>query len=133
MSSPRATDADVRALVEMEASVSTTPFITTASVIANEYLNSKGMSETLLTQIEIYLAAHFAVLAVERGGLTKDTIDDTSATYRTIDDSLESFSSTRFGQTAKTLDRSGTLKDIGASTLNALFEVVGLPNANPRS
>ncbi len=129
----RATDADVRALVEMEASTSTLPFITTASVMSDSFLAGKGLSEELLIQIEIYLAAHFAVLAVERGGLMKDSMGQSSATYNASNNRLQGLSSTRFGQTAQMLDSSGSLKDIAPGSRNAQFRVVSGDNANPPS
>lgn len=130
---PRATDADVRALVEMQASTSTTLFITTASVMATEYLEGKGLSEELLTQLEIYLAAHFAVLAVERGGLTRDTMGQSTSGFNATNNRLQGLSSTRFGQTALLLDSTGSLKDTNPGSRNALFRVVSGDDANPPS
>jgi hypothetical protein len=129
----RATDADVRALVEMVASVSTTPFITTAEVMATTFLEGKGLSEELLTQIEIYLAAHFAVLAVERGGLIRDGMGESVSTYNATNNRIQGLSSTRFGQTAQLLDSTGSLKNTDPASLNALFTVVSGQNANPPS
>lgn len=107
----RATDADVRELViDMESTVSTSPYIATAGIVISELLGDAGLSETLLTQIEIYLAAHFAVLAVEKGGLRQETIDDITVGYQTgIVFSSRGFNATRFGQTAVAMDTSGIL------------------------
>lgn len=127
----RATDADVRALVEMLASVSTTPFITAAAVVSDSLLAGKGLSEELLTQIEIYMAAHFAVLAVEKGGLIKDTRGVSSATYNQASNRLVGFASTKFGQMAMTMDSTGTLTDAQPGSRNAQFRVVSGENANP--
>lgn len=128
---PRATDADVRALVEMRSEVSTTPFITSASVYAGQFLAGKGLSEELLTQLEIYIAAHFAVLAVERGGLLKDTMGESSSTYKQPSNRLKGFESTGFGQAAITMDPSGTLSQ--ASLLDAQFQVISGAYANPNA
>lgn len=127
----RATDADVRALVEMQAGVSTTPYITTASVVSNQFLTGKGLSEELLTQIEIYLAAHFAILAVERGGLIKDAMGVSSAGYTSPNNRLVGLMSTRFGQTAVTLDPTGSLNDTNPGSRSAQFSVISGQCANP--
>jgi hypothetical protein len=122
---PRATDADVRAYVEMESSTSTAPYITSASVVSDTYLAGKGLSELILTQIEIFLAAHFAVLAVERGGIQRDTQGDAAQTYQSISEKLSGFMLTRFGQQAVALDSTKTLVGVGGVKLSATFRVVG--------
>lgn len=121
----RATDTDVRAYVEMLDATSTTPYITAAAAVVEANLASSGLSETILTQIEIFLAAHFAVLAVEKGGLRRETAGDSGNAYQTISERFKGFHLTRFGQTAISIDTTGKLAAIGNSNLKALFSVIG--------
>lgn len=121
----RATDSDVRAYVQMESGVDTTPFINAASVVATDLLASSGLSENVLTQIEIFLAAHFATLSVERGGLRRDVYGDNAQSYQVISEKYKGFNTTRFGQTAVALDTTGTLAAQGSANLKARFRVVG--------
>lgn len=121
----RATDADVRAYVEIPASTSTTPYIDAASAVADAKLTGKGLSEAVLTQIEIFLAAHFAVLAVERGGLRREVQGDSAQAYHNISEKFTGFKLTRFGLQAIALDTTGTLVADGAANLKAVFRVVG--------
>jgi hypothetical protein len=122
---PRATDSDVRAYVDVPADVVTTSYINVASVVSEAYLSGKGLSEPILTQIEIFLAAHFATLAVERGGLTREQQGQSSQSYQMLSTRQTGFASTRFGQQAIALDASGTLAAVGSTHLKAIFEVVG--------
>lgn len=122
----RATDADVRAYVEMLAETSTAPYISAATLVVDTYLVGKGLSDPLLVQIEIFLAAHYATLAVERGGLRRDQQGDSAQAYQTVSERYTGFNLTRFGQQAIALDDSGTLVGLSSTkNLRAQFEVVG--------
>lgn len=127
----RATDEDVRSYVVMSSSVSTAPYINSASVAVEDLLAGKGLSEEVLTQIEIFLAAHFAVLAVERGGFRREAMGDSSQSFQTISEKFKGFHLTRFGQSAVVLDTTGILAAQGNANLKAVFRVVG--NASPRN
>lgn len=127
MAAPRATDADVRALVEIPADVSTAPFITSASVITNLLLANSGLSEAVLTQVEIFLAAHYAVLVVEGGGLRRQTVGQSTDVYADISNKFIGLLSTRFGQQAIAFDSSGKLQDAATGRAKAQFRVVGGP------
>lgn len=121
----RATDTDVRAYVDVPSAVDTSVYINAAVAVVTDKLTGKGLSESILTQIEIFLAAHFATLAVERGGLKKETAGDSSQSYQTISEKFKGFTSTRFGQQAITLDTSGTLAADGNANQRAILRVVG--------
>jgi hypothetical protein len=123
----RATDADVRALVEIPADVSTAPFITSASALVTLLLASSGLSEAILTQIEIFLAAHYAVLVVENGGLRRQTVGQSTDVYADINNKLIGLLSTRFGQQAIAFDSTGILQDAATGKAKAQFRVVGGP------
>lgn len=119
--------ADVLKIYPTAGSADLSGFLATAQVITDEYLTDVGLSIELLDQVTIYLAAHFAVLGLENGGLQRDKMGEADQSYKTPGDKDLGFKSTRFGQMALILDTSGTLANIGAagSSLSAVFEVVG--------
>lgn len=121
----RATDSDVRAYVDMEAAADTSIYIASASAFADHLLSSSGLSETILTQIEIFLAAHFAVLGIERGGIRREVDGDAAQAYQTISEKKEGLHLTRFGQQAIALDTTGILSLQGNAKPKARFRVVG--------
>jgi hypothetical protein len=88
------------------------------------YLASSGLSELVLTQIEIFLAAHYAVLVVEGGGLRRQTVGESTDVYAAIDDNLAGLMSTRFGQQAIAFDSTGTLQTAATGKPRAQFRVV---------
>lgn len=99
------------------------PFTTVAALIRSEDLAGSGLSSGRLDQIELYLAAHFLVLAVENGGLLREKQGQSIDQYRDFDKSFAGLMSTRYGQAALSLDSSGTLQST-MSTKKAQFRVV---------
>ena len=118
----RVTDADVKGIIDVQTSIDTSNFINIANRYLNLHLSSEGLSEEELTDIELYLAAHFTAITAERGGLTSEVTGDSEATYANIYEA--GFGSTRFGQIALSLDVSGTLRELGTPALRAMFTVV---------
>lgn len=106
---PLVLDAEVKAVcAELDADASTTTFITTAHIFVYESLSDKGMSETRLKQIELYLASHFAaitnpVASFESVGKVQESLQ-----YK-VDVGLRF---TKYGQQAIALDSSGTLSSM---------------------
>ncbi len=86
------------------------PFITTASVLVDEHLTSEtpALSDDLLKQIEMYLAAHFITLWDPRA--LKEEAGDTKFTYE--GKTGEGLDSSRYGQMAQTLDPTGKLSGL---------------------
>lgn len=105
-----------------------TPFVTVADLLVQENLSGKGLSRARLVQIELYLAAHFALVTLERGGLTRRKIGDSEDFYQAWTNSEIGFAATRFGQQASLLDTSGTLAQLGTAKLKAQFKVVSRTN-----
>lgn len=131
---PLVTSSDVQALVPfIGADTLLDPFIVTADLIVQEELAGQGMSVARLTQIELYLAAHFALLVYERGGLQSQRIgfQGPQDTYKTIDMGETGLMSTRFGQQAITLDSSSRLLALNNTGLKAKFRVVASPKSDP--
>ena len=120
---PRTTDELVNALMD-STDKSYTVHIDTATLLVDEELVGSGLSEARLKQIETYLAAHFATLAIERGGIVRTTAGESAESYQTIKSSLQGFNSTRFGQQAIALDSTGVLVALGSGGQKAQFRVV---------
>ncbi|MGD9727683.1 MAG: hypothetical protein AB7L09_21630 [Nitrospira sp.] len=123
----RATPEDVNTLMGTTG-VDYTLFINTANSVVNSNLIGLDppYTEDQLKLIETYLAAHFATLTTERGGIRRQQIGESSESYQTISEKYIGFLTTRFGQQAVALDTSGTLAELAQSgtTRKAEFRVV---------
>jgi len=87
------------------------PFIEVASALVSDRLSSSGLSETILKEIERWLAAHF--LSVRVPMKKSQSIDGTSETYHVPGVSMKGLESSLYGQQALLLDSSGTLANLG--------------------
>lgn len=103
----RVTDAEVKEIIETN--LDTTPFITTANALINETLLEAGYTEDYLTQIELYLSAHFVALRERQ--LTKEKLSEAEDTYGGKFGTGLDF--TQYGQMVKVLDVSGILSKLG--------------------
>ena len=81
------------------------PFIRVANTLINEHLDDQELSQALLREIGLYLAAHFAFLY--EGQVKSEKIGASSTTFNMATDLA--LLSTTFGQTAIFLDPSGKL------------------------
>ncbi len=119
----RVTGDEVKAIIpNVEASKDLTPHIETASLIITEELSSAGLSDARLTKIELWLAAHFAIVDIERGGLRRTTAGEGTEVYAVkIGQNL---SLTRYGQMVLMLDPSDILRGLGSLKGRAQFTVV---------
>lgn len=125
MSHARVTAAEVKEVVATSLSdqVIEPNMIDTASVVVANLLDPIAeLSEAVLKKIELYLSAHFVALTEEGGGLTRDKLGDADQSYANIYD--QGFKSTRFGQTALSLDPTGLLNAGSQTMLKASFRVV---------
>ncbi len=95
-----------------------------AELLVTEDLAGSGLSESRLDQITLFLAAHFATLAVEKGGLTRQEIGESSESYRSGSESDRGFYLTRYGSQAVAFDSTGTLASIADGAQKAEFRVV---------
>ncbi len=120
---PRVTDVEVKAIVDTERE--TTPFIDVAHLIVDENLLSEGLTAARLTQIELYLAAHFTTVTEEKGSLTSSEGGDSKDTYFTRELG-KGLAMTRYGQQALALDTSGVLAEVSSvsGALKAQFRVI---------
>lgn len=117
----RVTDSEVFEIIDTSLT-NIDPFINSASLIVDGYLLSKGLSDEILKQIELYIAAHLLSLKDPR---TKSVgVDVLSESYQ--GQWGLGLNGTSYGQTAILLDSSGTL---GALTKNGksttTFGIIG--------
>lgn len=120
----RATVQQVRELIELNAEDSAirNNYLVTANAYVDQYLLDLSLSSTMLTQIELYLAAHFAALVEEKGGLVQESM---GASAGSVSDHYSAgLGATRFGQQAMILDSTGTLAGLGAARIKAVFRIV---------
>ncbi len=99
------------------------PFLTLANLIRTEDLANTTLSSSRLDNIELYLAAHFAAVTFEFGGIKSQRKGQSTETYNGIAAKAQDLRSTHYGQVALSIDTSGTL----AATLSskkARFSVV---------
>jgi hypothetical protein len=94
-----------------------------ATVIVTEDLAGKGLTDDRLDAIELNLAAHFAIISLERGGLIRQKVGASEEEYAPVN-GKNSLSTTLFGQQAAALDTSGALAALTAPALRARVEVV---------
>jgi hypothetical protein len=101
-----------------------TIFIDNATMIVDEELVGKGLSDNRLKFIELHLESHFTVLSIEKGGLTRQKLDEAEEGYRQDFTSKPNLSMTRYGQQALALDTSGSLSKLDSPAGKAEFRVV---------
>ena len=122
---PRVTATTVKEIVQSSLTddVINTNHIVTANIFVDEYLEGQtDLSDSMLTQIELYLAAHYVSLTEEGGALTRDKLGDADTSFANI--YSQGLGSTRFGQSALALDVTGTLANLTTTRLKANFRVV---------
>src|SRR3972149_1678004 len=109
--------------------------IPVSATLVDENLVGQGISEATLKSIELFLSAHFATLAWANGPLASVKIGEAAERYHDI--YKGGFSSTRFGQQALLLDKSGKLAAMSASATNPMrqaeFTVIGSPDLSSDS
>lgn len=101
---PHITDAEIKAISDVTLP-DLQPFVAVSTSVVDSLLADKGLSDSLLRNIGIYLSAHFAYL--KEGQIKSEKIGDSSTTFNV--ESGKGFCSTTFGQMAVTLDTSKTL------------------------
>lgn len=118
---------ELRGYVGLPASVGSDqlePACDAAYLIVTEDLSASGYSDERLDQINLNLAAHFATVSVERGGLTYQRIGQSEERYQLINSEGYGLGTTRFGQIVILLDTLNLLAGMSAKPLKAEFEVI---------
>jgi hypothetical protein len=107
-------------------------FLDTANTLATAYLTGKGLSANIYDACVLYLAAHFAVISIERGGMARSKIGASEEEYHVITSDVVALKATRFGQQAIMFDSSGTLANLSSKGLPAEFKVIKTPQDGRR-
>ena len=108
ISSCRVTAAEVWSILDSpSATTDLTPHILTANTVVNDLLTGKGLSDTTLKLIELWLSAHFVACSIRRDVASEGTGPANASYVNTV--SGNSFLSTRYGQQACSLDSTRTL------------------------
>lgn len=92
--------------------------------LVEDVLIGKGLSDSRLFLIELNLDAHFASLAVEKGGLEGQKLGQAEERYQIDRPTRPNLSRTRYGQQAVAFDTSGTLSAMDAPLGEASFSVI---------
>lgn len=116
----RVTEDEVLALFDPEPEIDMTGSIATANLLVTEELAGQGLSDSRLKQIELYLAAHFASLILEKGPVASVSLGDAKDAYHNV--YKGGIASTRFGQQALTLDPTGILSNLSAKASNPMLQ-----------
>ena len=99
-----------------------TPFIEVATMIVDEELTNKGYTANRLKTIELYLAAHYAVISLESGGIKYEKVSNAATSYNVP--MGEGLKSTRYGAQALTLDTAGGLAALASAPLKARLNII---------
>ena len=113
---PRVNAAQVLGLTNEPDTVDPGQAIETANVYVDALLFGQGLSDALMRQVELYLAAHFLCLTQREGTLAAQTIGESTERYH--DHYSAGLMSTRFGQQAILFDTTGILADAAATAEN---------------
>jgi len=86
------------------------PFIDSANALVDQHLSDQSLSESLLTQIELWLAAHF--VAIRDPARSQEKLGDAQDAFAlgTLGEGLKF---TQWGQQALALDPTGILASAG--------------------
>ncbi len=104
------TSSEVHTLLNsVETDVDLAAQIASADLVVTEDLADAGLSDARLRMITLYLAAHFATLTLEKGGLTYKEVGESVEKYANGAGSEQGFNATLWGQQAVAFDTSGTL------------------------
>lgn len=112
----RVTDAEVKQVLSTE--IDTTPFINAAHrIVEDNELGTKGVGSSTLKSIEQFLAAHLASSREKQ--VKSETTGRASVTYQ--GETGTRFDGTQYGQTAISLDWTGTLAALSNRKVRAQF------------
>jgi hypothetical protein len=104
----RVTDEEVKEIIST--SLDTTAFITAANLIVSEFLDSSGLTDAHLKEIERWLAAH--LVAIRDPKVLSEAIGDAQATYE-VGILGRGLNFTSYGQQVLILDTTGKLASVG--------------------
>ena len=86
---------------------------TAAALVDAQLAGRPQLTETLLRQIEAWLAAHFYSHTNQKYNIGGEVLGDSNVSYNAKTGVNTGLMNSRFGQTAISLDPTGTLKRLG--------------------
>jgi hypothetical protein len=107
----RVTAAEVEKIIDLDSDLDADPFINSANLLITDVLGDAGMSEERLTDIELWLSAHFCAMRqrqisnIQMGGIGLSFGGNLAGT--------EGLKLSHYGQQALALDTSGRLGRTG--------------------
>lgn len=117
------TDEDkIAEIIELDDSISLTPFITIANSLVTELLEDTDHDEDRLTLIETWLAAHFYTVRDPRA--TSESAGGVSEGKQMYTGAY--LAASEYGQTAMVLDTSGTLNKLNQDAIEGAGKKKGL-------
>jgi hypothetical protein len=125
----RVTDDEVKGI--LDTTIDTTPFINTANTLINLKLTGQDLTDDMLYQIELYLAAHLA--CAKEPVLKSESVGGAKNDYvREVGKGLDS---TSYGQMVKMLDSTGILASMEQKratlvTIRADLTRISVPTRN---
>lgn len=99
-------------------------YLDMAGAIMDEDFVGVPMTPARADAIKLNLAAHFATVSQEHGGLTQQIVGQSEERYVGINNKNSGLAFTRFGQQALAMDTSGELSKYATSPIKARFEVI---------
>lgn len=112
----RTTAADVQGIVEVDASIGLTSFITVANAVVTKHCVDDDFTAAELELVERYLAAYFYCLRDRRA--TSETAEGIGQSLQHVEDL--GFDANEYGQMAKRLDWSGALSALDRAAKGGL-------------
>lgn len=106
----RVTGREVKGIIQTRFDeIEVEPFVDTAHVLVDTHLAGAGLSEELLKQIELWLAAH--LIAIDDPRTTDRNVDGLRISFERAEQG-KGLDSTRYGQQVRMLDPTGKLAQL---------------------
>jgi hypothetical protein len=118
----RVTPEDVQKIIEVDSTISLTPFITVANLMVTKHCVDVAFTIAELFEIEKWLSAHFYTIRDKR--VTSESAEGIGQSLQHVEDL--GLDANEYGQMAKRLDWSGALASLDNSSKSGLRRSVSL-------
>ena len=121
----RVTEAEVREIIDVDASLDLTPFITAANLLVTKVITDSSMTDEHLKEIERWLSAHFTAIRDQRSATEQAGAGGATAQISYQYKLGLNLQVTLYGQQALLLDTSGALAGLNDNKGKSAFGMVG--------